>query len=100
MEFSRQESWSEFSFPSPGDLRNPGIYPGFPTLQADSLSSELPGNPMGCGKHFVFSQKVNMGISYKPVILILAIYPKELKSWAQTATCTPVVTASLFTIMK
>ena len=36
-EFSRQEYWSGFSFPSPGDLPDPGIEPGSPALQADSL---------------------------------------------------------------
>ena len=30
MEFSRQESWSWFLFPSAGDLPNPGIEPGSP----------------------------------------------------------------------
>ena len=30
-------------FLSPGDLPNPGIEPGSPTLQADALQSELPG---------------------------------------------------------
>ena len=29
--------------PSPGDLPNPGIEPGSPTLQADSLPTELSG---------------------------------------------------------
>ena len=29
-------------FPSPGDLLNPGIKPGSPALQADSLPSEPP----------------------------------------------------------
>ena len=29
--------------PSPGDLPNPGIEPGSPTLQADALPSEPPG---------------------------------------------------------
>ena len=28
--------------PSPGDLPDPGIEPGFPALQADSLLAELP----------------------------------------------------------
>ena len=42
-EFSRQEYWSGFQFPSPGDLPNPGIKPGSPALQADALSSEPPG---------------------------------------------------------
>ena len=32
MEFSRQEFWSGLSFPSPGDLPNPGIEPGSPAL--------------------------------------------------------------------
>ena len=43
MEFSRQEYWSGLSFPSPGDLPNPGIEPGSPALQADALPSEPPG---------------------------------------------------------
>ena len=43
MEFSRQEYWSGLPFPSPGDLPNPGIEPGYPALQADSLPSEPPG---------------------------------------------------------
>ena len=45
MVFSRQEYWSGFPFPSPGDLPNPGIKPESPTLQADSLPSEPPGKP-------------------------------------------------------
>ena len=30
--FSRQEYWSGLPFPSPGDLPEPGIEPGSPTL--------------------------------------------------------------------
>ena len=43
MGFSRQEYWSALPFPSSGDLPNPGIKPGSPALQADSLPSEPPG---------------------------------------------------------
>ena len=43
VEFSRQEYWSGFPFPSPGDLPNPGIEPRSPALQADALLSEPPG---------------------------------------------------------
>ena len=32
-------------FPSPGDLPDPGIKPGFPTLQVDSLPTELSRKP-------------------------------------------------------
>ena len=46
MEFSRQEYWSGLPFPSPRDLPDPGIEPRSPTLQADPLPSEPPGNPM------------------------------------------------------
>jgi len=40
MGFSMQEYWSGLLFPSPGDLPDPGIEPGSPTLQAHSLLSE------------------------------------------------------------
>ena len=43
MAFSRQEYWSGFPFPSPGDLPNPGIEARSPALQADALTSEPPG---------------------------------------------------------
>ena len=36
---------SGLPFPSPGDLPDPGIEPGSPTLRADSLPSEPPGKP-------------------------------------------------------
>ena len=45
MGFSRQEYWSELPFPSPGDLPNPGIEPGSPALQTDTLPSEPLGKP-------------------------------------------------------
>ena len=43
--FSRQEHWSGLPCPPPGYLPNPGIKPRSPTLQADSLPTELPGKP-------------------------------------------------------
>ena len=46
MGFSRQECWSGLPFPSPGDLPNPGIQPGSPTLQPDTLPSEPPGRSL------------------------------------------------------
>ena len=47
MEFSRQESWSGLPFPSPGDPPHPGIKPGSPTMQADSLPTEPPEKNFG-----------------------------------------------------
>ena len=46
MGFSGQEYWSGLPFPSPGDLPDPGIEPGSPTLEADTLTSEPPGKPV------------------------------------------------------
>ena len=46
MEFSRPEYWSGLTFPSPGDLHNPGIKLRSPTLQADSSPAEPPGKPI------------------------------------------------------
>ena len=45
MGFSRQEDWSGWPFPSPGDLLDPEIEPESPGLQADSLPPEPPGTP-------------------------------------------------------
>jgi len=41
MGFSRQEYWTGLPFPFPGDLPDPGIKPGSPALQEDSLPTEL-----------------------------------------------------------
>ena len=57
MGFSRHEYWNRLPFPSGGDLSHPGIEPGSPTLQADSLMSEPPrmvfliSHPLFCGSH-------------------------------------------------
>ena len=45
MGFSRQEYWSGWPFPSPGDLPNPGVELWSLALQADTLPSEPPGKP-------------------------------------------------------
>ena len=80
MGFSRQEYWRGESFPSPGDLPNPGIEPGSPTMQADSIPSELPGKPVLinllkriCSKSGLIFQAKNENISkiYKHRIKIL-----------------------------
>ena len=46
MGFFRQKCWSGLPFPSLGDLPNPGNESVSPALQADSLLSEPPGNPL------------------------------------------------------
>ena len=49
MEFSKQEYWSGFPFPPPGNLPNPGVEPAspmFPALQVDSLPTEPSGKTL------------------------------------------------------
>ena len=45
IKFSRPEYYSGLSFPSPGDLPDPGMEPRSPALQEDSLPTEPPGKP-------------------------------------------------------
>ena len=49
MEFSRPEYWNGLLFPSLGDLPDPGMEPGFPALQVDSLPAKPPGKPKNTG---------------------------------------------------
>ena len=63
MGFSSQEYWSGLPFPSPGDLPDPGIEPGSPALQADTLPSEPPGHMTvsvkGLVNHVIYFSKLN-----------------------------------------
>ena len=45
MGFFREEYCNGLPISPPGDLPDPGIKPGSPALQADSLPSEPPGKP-------------------------------------------------------
>ena len=56
MGFSRQEYWSGKLLLSAGDLPDPGIEPGSPALQADSLLSEPPGKPK---THMYINRSIN-----------------------------------------
>ena len=61
MEFSRQEYWSGWPFPPPGDLPDPGIEPRSPASQADSVPSELPGKPKW--KHSALGNTWELGVN-------------------------------------
>ena len=45
-------------------------------------------------------QKLNMELPYNPAILLLGIYPKELKAETREDICIPTFTASFFTVAK
>ena len=67
MKFSRQEYWSGYPFPSPGDLPNSRIELRSPTLQVDSLPSETLGKPM------VFGIKVVKKITHIPIMHVCVL---------------------------
>ena len=46
MGFSRQEDWSGWPFPSPGDHLDPGIKPASPALAGGFFTTEPPGKPL------------------------------------------------------
>ena len=69
MGFSRQEYWSGLPFPSPEDLPNPGIEPGSPALQAETLPSEPPGKSTITTK----VQQIVI-VSRKPLFSYLTMY--------------------------
>ena len=77
IEFSRQEYRSALPFLSPGDLPDPGIEPGSPALQADSLPFEPPGKPENTGVGSLFllqgiflTQELNWNLLHCKRILI------------------------------
>ena len=85
MEFSRLEYWSEKPFPSPGVLPDPGIEPGSPALQADSLPAEPQGSPrilewvaFPFSKGIFLTQESNRGLLHGRRILYQSSYQGSL----------------------
>ena len=76
---SRQEYWSGLPFPSPGDLPNPGIEPRSPALQADTLTSELPGK--GLLKILSFSSEVSTIVWHFIYYSLLLLISSSILGW-------------------
>ena len=62
MEFSRQEYCSEFPFPPPGDLPDPGIESTTPELAGGFFTSEPPGKPI------LYLQCLNLDAKFSTLI--------------------------------
>ena len=71
-----QEYWSGYPIPFPADLPNPGIELGSPTLQADSLPSELWRKPIDIAI-FVSNNKVKEKHTKSGTMTVLI--PKQLR---------------------
>ena len=60
-----------FPFLSPQDLPNPGIKPGSPALQEDSLPSEAPGKTQESHSYIFidgFQDVEKVALSYTPLV--------------------------------
>ena len=57
MGFSRQECWSGWPFPSPGDLPDPGIKPESPVLASGFFTTESPGKSLYFSKIKLFRKE-------------------------------------------
>ena len=62
---ARTREWVAYPFPSPADLPNPGIKPGSPALQVDSLPTELPGKPVGKTVCIITIKTMKMNVSIR-----------------------------------
>ena len=75
MGFSRQEYWSGLPFPSPGDLPDPGIKLRPPALQADSLLTDLQGQPLA-DVSFIYIMDKQQGLTVEHRELYSIAYDK------------------------
>ena len=85
MEFPRQEYWSGLAIPFSRGLPNPGIEPGSPALQADSLPSEPPGKPWETGKEYERMDRRNQRLFKKKkdlFVYLLAVLGSHCFAWA------------------
>ena len=77
-----QEYWSGYPILSPADLLNPGIKPGSPALQVDSLPTELSGKPK---YHPLSYSIITLNKIYKTMVLRHWIIGRTviLREWKQ-----------------
>ena len=93
MGFQRQEHWSGLTFPSPGDLPDPGIKPVSPALAADFFTSEPSAKPssevfavihlLSCVQ--IFATPMNCSTPGIPVPHYLPEYPQVHIYWISVA---------------
>ena len=90
MGFSRQEYWSGFPCPPPGDLLNPGIKPRSPALQVNSLPLKLFLTYMSFEKTHLGNDFIKNYLSTpqkKSVYTLLAFFDSFLLSPKMTIHC-------------
>ena len=80
--FPRQEYWSGLSFPSPGDLPNPGIKPVSPGLSGRFVTTEPPEKlPYNLQGFFVCFLSCLLYYLHATVMDLPALSGKNKKGW-------------------
>ena len=74
MGFSGQEERSGLPLPSPGDFPDPGIKPGSPALEADSLPLSHRGSPKNTYKSVPIPYKKGIFLKIRPIQVIQMFY--------------------------
>ena len=94
MEFSRPEYWSQYPFPSPGDLLNPEIELQSPTLQVDSLPAEPQRKSKNTGvgslpllQGIFLTQELNRGLLHCRLTLYQLNYQGSPSSVSKESAC-------------
>ena len=81
--FPRQEHWRGFSFPSSGDLPDPGIEPMSPSLAGGFFTTEPPGKPIRDMKLYRGSKTHHHPSDLKiKIFLSLRLYSIPFGRWA------------------
>ena len=91
IQLSRQEhQCGQQPLPSVGDLPDPGIKPGSPSLQTDSLSSEPPGKPI-CNLTGIFKFLIISLSDYKCYLFAYftssSSSPTSHNTWSSICSC-------------
>ena len=86
MGFPSQENWNGLPIPSPGDLPNPGIRSGSPTLASGFFSTELPGKP----KYVYMKLHVFSNLCFPPIFSPTNFYTLQ-KIRKRNVSCTLII---------
>ena len=93
MGFSRQEYWSGYPCPSPGDLPKSGIEPRSPALQGDALTSAPSGKPIWePKKRVLWDGLVNEGMVNMRPSLKIATLPNKTSDSCRASPHSSVIT--------
>ena len=86
--FPRQDNWSEFPFPSPGDLPNPGIERESPAMSGRFSTTEPPGKPhkelvynLLAVRRYLWSKELETSSYSQQIRLLMVLEARAKQPW-------------------